>query len=303
MKKKKKSILPLVAMIFALAALAVSVLGLASVPEDNNHLFDDVRAENEQLKAQVQTLEDRVAALETQLEQLMTVVNLQSWQLDVTPWTDSTGADVSFIATPSEYQDGVTAELLVILDGKQVALEACKWDGSAFLASVSLNAADGYCYYCLLTTPTGTRQLALMTPDSPDAGAAVYLQSGLSAYCNLVVNDWIEDPGKSLVLTDAYAQVQLPDSSISGQVKIEKAEVVLRLNRNDSVRLPIKLIPSEVEGSWELVIKDLQIPMPTLKNFDNLELCLEVTLSDGRKLSAFGVAWSLEDGKLISAVG
>jgi hypothetical protein len=119
----------------------------------------------------------------------------------------------------------------------------------------------------------------------------------------LVVNDWVENPGSALVLTDAYAQVQLPRVSVAGEVEIGKAEVVLRLNDTESIRLPIKLSPSEVAGSFELVITDLQIPMPELTETDVLELYLEVSLTDGRKLTAFGVTWHLENEKLTSAVG
>jgi hypothetical protein len=34
-----------------------------------------------------------------------------------------------------------------------------------------------------------------------------------------------------------------------------------------------------------------------------MELFLEVSLTDGRRLSAFGVTWHLENEKLTSAVG
>ena len=35
----------------------------------------------------------------------------------------------------------------------------------------------------------------------------------------------------------------------------------------------------------------------------DLELHLEITLSDGRHLQAFGIGWYLENGKLASSVG
>lgn len=296
MKKKKKSIVPMLTLVCALAALILSALVLATAPEDQSHLIDDLYAENAQLQ-------DRVEALEAKLDQLMTAVSLQSWTLEVAPWADSTGADVTLTAVPSSYQAGVSATLVVMLDGEQVLSEGCYWNGSAFTAVASLNAADGYSYYCLLSAPEGSQKLPLTGPDTADAGIPVYLQSSLSAYCNLVVNDWIENPGSSLVLTDAYAQVQLPRICADGTVEIVTAEVVLRMNDVESVRIPIKLSPSEVEGSFDLIITDLHIPMPELQETDVLELSLEVTLTDGRRLNAFGVTWHLEDGKLASAVG
>lgn len=296
MKKKKNSLTPLLALVCSLAALALSAMNLAITPEDQSHLIDDLYSENRQLQEQVD-------ALEGQLQQLMTAVNLQSWDLDVAPWADSTGADVTLSVVPSSYQSGINATFLVTLEGEQITSVPCHWDGTAFTATAPLGAADGYGYYCLLLSPSGTQKLPLLTPDSPDPGVPVYLQSSLSSYCNLVVSDWIENPGSSLVLTDAYAQVQLPRISAAGTVEIAATEVVLRLNGQESVRIPIKLSPSEVDYSYDLVISDLHIPMPELTDSDSLELSLEVSLTDGRYLKAVGVTWKLKSGKLTSAVG
>ncbi len=52
-----------------------------------------------------------------------------------------------------------------------------------------------------------------------------------------------------------------------------------------------------------MVIRDLHLPMPELENNDSLELYLEITLSDGRHLNAFGIGWYMENGKLSSSVG
>ncbi len=296
MKKKKNNLISILTLVCALAALLLSLLGLAAGPEDQSHLIDDLYAEN-------RALAERVEILENQLEQLLTSVNLQSWSLDVAPWADSTGADVTLTATPSSYGTGVSGTFLIMLEGEQVESLPCTWNGSAFTATASLNALDGYSYYFLLTSPEGSQKLPLVTPDSPDAGVPVYLQSSLSAYCNLIVNDWIENPGRTLVLTDAYAQVQLPRVSAGSAVEIATSELVLRLNGEESVRIPIKLAPSEVIGSFDLSIGNLQIPMPELKESDVMELSLEVSLTDGRRLTAFGATWHLDNGKLTSAVG
>lgn len=295
MNKKKNSLGLTLALICALAALALSALCVTSIPEDQNHLIDDLYAKNARLQ-------ERVEQLEGKLDQLMTAVSLQSWTLDVAPWPDSTGAEVTLSAVPSVYQPGFQAELVVLLEGKQVVSQTCQWDGSAFVASVSLDAADSYGYYCLLTTPAGSQKLFLTGPESADPGTAVYLSASLSAYCNLVVNNW-EEKDDSLTLTDAYAQVQLPRISADGPVEIDTAQIVLRRGGEVSASIPILLTPSEVEGSLELIITDLQIPMPELVEGDVLELYLEVTLTDGRHLNAFGISWSLADDGLSSAVG
>ena len=296
MKEKKKNLVMTLALVCALAALALSALCFGSIPEDQSHLIDDLYAENARLQGRVEELEGK-------LDQLMTAASLRSWTLDVAPWPDSTGADVTLSAVPSAYQPDFRAELIVVLDGNQVARQECQWDAGAFAATASLDAADGYSYYCDLTTPAGSQRLMLTGPDSSEAGTAVYLGSSLSAYCNLVVNNWSENSGESLTLTAAYAQVQLPRISADGAVEIVTAELVLRLNGADCNRIPIQLTPSEVEGSLELTITDLKLPMPELQEGDALELCLEVTLTDGRHMNAFGISWRMEQGRIASAVG
>ena len=295
MKKKKTKILSVLALILALAALGFSTLALATRPEDQSHLIDDLYQQNRELREQITQLEAR-------LDQLMTVTSLKDWNLEATPWADSTGADVTFAAVPTEYQPGMGATLLVMLEGRQAASVPCVWDGNVFSATVSLSAADGYSYFCLLSGPAGVQQLSLMGPESEDAGYPVYLQSALSSYCNLLINDWNDQKGTSLILTAAYAQVQLPQIQAE-ELTITTQELVLRLNGQIAAKVPIVLSPSEVAGSYEMVIRDLHLPMPELENDDKLELYLEVTLSDGRHLNAFGIGWYLENGKLLASVG
>lgn len=295
MKKKQIKAVALLALIFSAAALVLSGYLLATRAEDQTHLIDDLYRENQELRSQLDALSSR-------LDQFMTVTTLENWTLTADPWPDSTGADVTFTAVPSNYQTGVSATLLVLLGGQEVSSVPCHWDGEQFTATAGLNAADGYSYYCLLSAPGGEQELTIMTPDSPDAGIPVYLQSSLSSYCNLVVSDWGVQ-SSSIVLTDAYAQVQLPQLSASGNVAIDTSELVLRLNGQVSVKVPIRLTPSEVAGSFEATLSDLRLPMPELKKSESLELHLEVVLSDGRHLQAFGISWQLDGNKLTSTVG
>jgi hypothetical protein len=256
----------------------------------------------EELYQENQALKEQMASLESQLEKLMTLSSLKKWELTASAWTDSTGADVTLIAEPAEYQPGMGATLLVMLGERQTASVPCIWDGSAFRGTANLDAVDGYSYFCLLSGPAGVQQLSLMGPDSVKPEVPVYLQSALSSFCNLVVHNWEEDSDISVTLTEAYAQVQLPLIQ-SRELTIATQELVLRLNGQISAKVPVEMLPSEVEGSFEVSIRDLQLPMPELTDGDNLELFLEITLSDGRHLQAFGISWYLENGKLASSVG
>ena len=293
--KKKNRLIAIAALVLAFAALALSAFALGSMPEDQTHLIDDLYRENQELRGRIDELNSR-------LDQLLTVVSLESWSLDVAPWADSTGAEVTLTAAPTEYQAGISAAFLVLLEGREIASIPCQWDGTAFTATARLDAADGYGYYCVLSAPGGQQQLPLTTPQDPVQDIPVYLASSLSAYCNLAVNDWTES-ADSLTLTDAYAQVQLPRISAGGEVLITRADLVLRLNGSEVARIPLQLQSSEVAGSYELTITNTVLPLAGLEEGDELELSLEAGLSDGRNLSAFGISWYLEDGAFSSAVG
>lgn len=296
MKNHPAKYLTIAALVLSLAAGTLSLAALGSRPEDQSHLIDDLYQQNQQLRSQLESMTAR-------LERLETVVSLQSWELKTAAWADSTGADVTLTATPSDYQEGVSAIFQVKLEGREVASIPCQWNGTDFTATASLNAADGYSYYCILESPGGTRHLGLTSPENPAPEIPVFLQSSLSSYCNLIVNDWEEAEGSQLLLTGACAQVQLPLIAPGGSVRIVTANLVLRLNGADSTLVPIQLNPSEVAGSFDLTITGGKLPMPELQEGDLLELYLVVHLSDGRNLQAFGISWQRSDGELISAVG
>ena len=294
MNGKKKLLVFLPLLILVLAGIALGAFRLSGRMQDQSRQMDALYQENEQLRDQVQKLQE-------QLDIFMTVSSLSSWDLQADPWPNSTGADVTFTAVPTEYVPGMGATLLVMLGERQAASIPCVWDGTRFTGTASLDAADGYSYFCLLSGPSGMQQLNLMNPDSEKAEIPVYLHAALSSYCNLVINDWAEQHG-ALVLNSAYAQVQLPQIEAE-ELTITDQELVLRLNGQIHAKVPTLLTPSEVSGSYEMLISDLHLPMPTLKRGDILELSLEVSLSDGRHLQGFGISWCLENGKLSSAVG
>lgn len=302
MKKKTAKRISILSLLLALLGLALGAYILATRHEDQAPQVQQLARENQELRDQVAGLQEQLTGLQTQLDQFMTLSSLKEWSLKATPWSDSTGADVTLTAIPTEYHPGMGATLQVMLGDRQAASVPCMWDGTAFTGTANLNAADGYSYFCLLSGPNGVQQLALSNPESEDAGIPVFLQSALSSYCNLVVHDWAEQTGTALVLTSAYVQVQLPQIQ-NQELTITAQELVLRLNGQLSAKVPVKLAPSEVTGSYDATLSDLHLPMPELEQADTLELYLEITLSDGRRLQAFGISWHMEDGELVSSVG
>lgn len=295
----KKNIISILALVLALASLGLSAVCYMAVREEPTYYSDrlfELNRENEELHARIDTLTAR-------LDQLQTMASLSSWSLDVAPWPDGTGADVTLTAELTQQQQGVSATLLVLLEGQPVANVPCALDGTVFTGTAELNAVDGYTYYCILTSPGGTQQLPLVGSDDPAQDIPGYLETSLSAYCNLVVSDWEEQEGGILVLTDAYAQVQLPRISQDGTIAIDTAELVLTLDGTETARLSISLVPSEVAGSFEQTITEARFSMPELDGEGILDLQLEVVLTDGRILTAYGASWYLDGAELASVVG
>ena len=295
MKKIILTFLPL-----ALAAAALILACVTAVSSDD--ALARAEMERDRLNRENLALEARVEALEQSLQRLQTVASLDSWSLEAKSWSDAAGADITFTAVPAEYNQSISATLLVMLDGQQTAAVPCLWDGSAFTAVVGLNPEDGYSYYCLLQSPGGGEQLLLASPENPAEPVAVFLKSHMERYCNLLVSDWTEEKGK-LVLTEAYAQAQLPQLSPEGAVALEGASLELTMNGETVASMPITLSPSEVEGSFDMAITGASFEIPALGEGDVLELYLRVKLSAGEDLTSYGGSWYLENGKLTSVVG
>lgn len=294
----KKNLIAILALVCALLSIGLSVAALGRAGAAG----EETALQISRLEQENQTLRNQLGELNSQLERLQTVVTMETWALEVTPWADNSGADVTFTAEPTDYMEGVTATFLVTVGGEQVVSIPCAWDGTAFTATAGLTAQDGYGYYCLIGSPGGSQRLSLTTPESPTQEIPVYLASSLGSYCNLAVSDWTQEDG-DLVLTQAYAQVQLPRITAAGEVELEKAELVLSLNGAALLRTPISLIPSEVAGSFDVALENTRLAIPELAEGDMLELHLVVTLSDGTVLTSYGASWYPGEEGLSSVVG
>lgn len=128
---------------------------------------DRLKQENTALLETIDRLQEQLSALQS--------TALESWSLDARGTDDVLPAQVLFSARPFARPDGQKAQLLVMLEGKEVARADCLWDGESYTASVSLQPEDGYGYYCLLSDGTeAAEQILLSTPDSPAAPKLTY---------------------------------------------------------------------------------------------------------------------------------
>lgn len=299
MSEKKNTILSGIALVCAVLALGLSALTALRSAGAQPEVSGDAAA----LEQRIEELQMQVDMLNAQLEEAVLGNGLSDWRLNAEAWEDSTGADITMTATAAAYEEGMRANFSVRLNGQEVANEACALEGETFSATVSLEAEDGYSYYCILVKEDGSRQqFALSTPENPVEDIPVYLASSLGAYCNMLVDGWI-DTDSQVTLTAAYVQVQLPRLSVHGELTAESAQLVLYRNGEALGTADITLLPGEGRGSYEAVLSDLILELPELGDEDFLDLWLEVTLSNGDVLSNPGASWYNSPDGLYMVVG
>lgn len=293
----KKNVFSILVMIVMISALLVSFTGCSKAPDEAS------AARIAELEAQNAALQDQITALTNELDSMKQRAALQDWSLDATPWNDGNGATVTFSATPVNYAEGQMAALSVRMGDLEAESTNCVWNGTAFVGSVELGAADGYSYYCILTSSDGfTEEIALNTPDSVTNEVLVYLGTNLNAYANLIVEDW-EVKDSNLVIKSGYIQAQMPRLTANGAATISKAALVLKLNGAESCRMDLALPAGEGDGSYEMALTETSLPMPAMADDYQLDLYLEVVLSSGNTMQTVGGSWYSNNGELLLVVG
>ncbi len=231
-------------------------------------------------------------------------LGLADFQLTTTTWSSPNGATVNLTATPSHYSEGQAASFIVRLEGEEVANVPCQWDGTSYTAAAELNAADGLCYYVLMTGKGGNMvEVAVNTPNVPTDEALIDLAASLNAFCTLVVDASTFADGK-LTIEDGYLQVQTPRITNEGApITVAGAELVLQLDGKNVASEKVALEDTEPTVIYQQILNGVRFSVPQLEDEKELLLSLNVTLSNGQVLSAAGSKFLISDGQLLTTVG
>ncbi len=232
------------------------------------------------------------------------VLALSDWSMSASTWSSPNGATIHISAVPETYADGLIAAFEVRLNGEDVAVVPCEWDGTVFTASAELNAADGYSYYVVLTAADGTtEEIAVNTASQPTVEAFVNMETALASYCSVTVEESTFEGGK-LTLATGKAQVQAPTITNNNEViSCAKAELVLLFNGETLDTESLTLSETETAGLFEAQLQNITFDVPEMEDDQKLDLYLNVTLSNDQVLSAFGGNWFYNNQGLLPVVG
>lgn len=231
-------------------------------------------------------------------------LELTDWTMSATTWSSPNGATIHIAATPNYYAEGQKVDFVVRLEGDDVAVVPCQWDGTVYTASADLNAADGYCYYMILTATDGTAtEVAVNTPTDPVNTAYIDMESALQARCSIFVEESTFDTD-ALTLTAGKVELQVPSLTNQGEtVSCQEAALVLMHNGQELSKQPVTLTETDVAYHYEAQLTDITFTVPELENEEKLELMLSITLTDGQTLCAYGGNWIYSTEDLLLVVG
>lgn len=240
-------------------------------------------------------------AVETAVSQPLT---LTDWSMSASTWSSPNGATIHITATPNYYAEGQKADFVVRLESDDISSVPCQWDGTSYTASADLNAANGYCYYVVLTAADGTAaEVAVNTPAAPTNEAFINMEAALESYCSITVEESSFE-GNTLELSSCKVQVQVPAITNEGEtISCQEAVLILSFNGEELAKAAVTLEETETAGLFEASISGMTFDIPEMEDDQKVELSMNATLTNGQALSAFGGDWVYNEEGLLPVVG
>ena len=231
-------------------------------------------------------------------------LTLTDWSMSASTWSSPNGATIHVTATPNYYAEGQKADFVVRLESDEVASIPCQWDGAVYTASADLNAANGYCYYVVLTAADGTAaEVAVNTPSETTNEAFINMETALASYCSITVEESAFE-GNQLNLTSGSVQVQAPVITNDGEaISCQEAVLILTYNGEELDRKALTLAETDTAGLFEAALETIVFEIPEMEDDQKVELTLNATLSNEQILTAFGGSWFYNEEALLPVVG
>ena len=231
-------------------------------------------------------------------------LELTDWVMTANTWSSPNGATINISASTNYYEEGQKADFVVRLESDEIVSVPCKWDGSSYTASVDLNAANGYCYYVILTDADGTAaEVAVNTPDAPTNEAFINMEAALESYCSVIIEDSTCENSK-LTLTAGQVQVKAPTITNAGEtITCQETALVLSFEGEELQRELLTLSETDTANLFEAAIENITFDVPELEAEQKVELALRVTLTNGQELFAYAGDWISSEEGLLPVLG
>ena len=281
----KKHLLSILALVLAAAALAAAVTARTV----KKQYEDDIAA----LTYLVEDLRGKVAALSDQTSTLC----LGDTALSAVQCNDGT-ADVTFTLRPADPDAKGTPLLKLLVGDILVTQQECEVNGDAYTATINLSPVNGLTY---ILSWNGT-ECVLASPDNGAHPHLVNLADSLSAYCNLVLEDWNIE-GTTLTLGTCHVQIQAPLLGETELPQTQEAQVLLKHRGQVLDGVTITVAPGEGSASYEGILENLSLTLPLLAEGEEISLWLEAVLADGQMVSACAGTWTTTAGGYEMAAG
>lgn len=301
-KKEGKGFKVLAGFGIALAViLAIIALNKIQKLPDYNHQLNNISNNYYNVQGQLATLSGQLEEL-AKGERLLTEYTCTAAGLQ-----DLSGAEITFRATPRQWQEGDTGFFAVRLYEQDVAQVECSFLGSSCTAKIEMSPADGYSFCFIQVHADGSREQQIL--EDVDY-YCVNVREGLQINCQGDVSwheDVVKQPGKVKLYPDSCQIFMHPPTIVNWEDDLtwEYGQLIFlqngqELRRYDLLKQENMFMEPAVSG-WYLDtafwIDDLVIPM---QDQDRVSVMLEARLSNGMELTKEIAAWHLEGIQIVA---
>ena len=281
--------------------LAATALNKIQKLPDYNHQLNNISNNSYNAQGHLATLSGQLEEL-AKGERLLTEYTCTAAGLQ-----DLSGAEITFRATPRQWQEGDTGFFAVRLYEQDVAQVECSFLGSSCTAKIEMSPADGYSFCFIQVHADGSREQQIL--EDVDY-YCVNVREGLQINCQGDVSwheDVVKQPGKVNLYPD-FCQVYLSTPALvtwGNDLTWTHAQLFFLQNGREIKRIDLLaqenvFMEPAVSGPYvdtAFWIDEFAIPM---QDQDRVSVMLEGGLSNGMEISKEITAWHLEGIQIVA---